>query len=706
MVDSKHPWKAWIYLLPAIVLLLIFTVWPIFNTVTTAFVYDEEYKPADIQVMNVGENGEEAYRFFYADKEGKLLYMNAVTNEDGSVHLAYTDKADTDTGIFRYNSDYGTWVVKVGEKQYFIGAKDGTDAMLFECNEANKDLLDKKEIYPGALLPKDAKDGNLPVFEEIDLNITYNFGVFKGVPEALRYVLDSGENGTINTTNDLNKAAELWTQKDLTGKNSGFMFFLEEYIGAPQYFLNIVVDEEGAATLEYTEGEGDYFTYKKNIGAWTCEVDGVSYYLGLNVEELLCVTPVDDINVENAPAPATMYMHRGSGSEAKPTTDLLDGYTYRVGAHRAAEGTQTYLTTGASFTDGLMLTDDKLNGESFSKFGFNNFVTVLTDSGSDFLVCLRNTFLLTIITVPISTVLALLIAVALNSIKPLQRLLQTIFFLPYVTNSIAIGMVFAAMFNIVGLNSTQESVGIINNILLGCVDLADAVINPFIYLINNILSVFEVGLSYNVAADIGNAVVNVFIFVINAIISGYNLIIGLLPDFFAPLQFGLIDYNILGEKINWINAGAPEWSTFATLVIYIVWNALPFKILILLGGLQSINKQYYDAAKIDSTPKWRVLTRITVPLLSPMLTYTIITSFIGGFKEYSSVVGILGDNRTVIGGAGPAAGNMNTIVGHIQNHLEISRDYGLAGAAALMLFAIIFVVTMINLQISKKNTHY
>ena len=167
---------------------------------------------------------------------------------------------------------------------------------------------------------------------------------------------------------------------------------------------------------------------------------------------------------------------------------------------------------------------------------------------------------------------------------------------------------------------------------------------------------------------------------------------------------GIIN-NILGvfgvERINWINYGAEAWASFTALIVYIVWNALPFKILILLGGLQSINKQYYDAAKIDSTPKWRVLTKITVPLLSPMLTYTVITSFIGGFKEYSSVVGIFGEQKSVAGGA-----NMNTIVGHIQNHLTKTRDYGLAGAAALMLFVIIFVVTMINLRISKKNTHY
>jgi multiple sugar transport system permease protein len=365
--------------------------------------------------------------------------------------------------------------------------------------------------------------------------------------------------------------------------------------------------------------------YNEANKAWVCTINGTEYYLGLDGANHIAVFPLADIKAENAPSPAAMFMHRGEASEAAETIYLSEDDAYRIGAHRAANGTQTYVTTGNSNINGLMLTEDVVNGEVFSKFGINNFTYVLTSKGSDFMVCLKNTLILTVITVPISTILALLIAVALNSIKPLQRLLQTIFFLPYVTNSIAIGMVFAAMFNIVGINSTSESVGIINNIL----------------------GVFGV------------------------------------------------------ERINWINSGAESWASFTALIIYIVWNALPFKILILLGGLQSINKQYYDAAKIDSTPKWRGLTRITVPLLSPMLTYTVITSFIGGFKEYSSVVGIFGEEKAVAGGA-----NMNTIVGHIQNHLIKTRDYGLAGAAALMLFVIIFIVTMINLRISKKSTHY
>ena len=261
------------------------------------------------------------------------------------------------------------------------------------------------------------------------------------------------------------------------------------------------------------------------------------------------------------------------------------------------------------------------NGAVFS-FGIGNFVKVI--EYKRFLQCLKNTVLLCALTVPISTLLALLIAVALNSIKRFQKALQTIFFLPYVTNSIAIGMVFEAMFNIVGFGTNNPSFGIINNVL------------------------------------------------------------GL---------FGV-------DPINWINAGSGYWANMAVLVVYIVWNALPFKILILLGGLQGINKQYYEAARVDGTPKWRVLTRITVPLLSPMLAYTVITSFIGGFKEYSSIVGIFGEKM------GPSSDpySLDTMVGFI--YRSLSNQEGTASAAALILFGIIFIVTMINLSVSKKTTHY
>ena len=83
-----------------------------------------------------------------------------------------------------------------------------------------------------------------------------------------------------------------------------------------------------------------------------------------------------------------------------------------------------------------------------------------------------------------------------------------------------------------------------------------------------------------------------------------------------------------------------------------------------------------------------------------MIVYVVITGFIGGFKEYTSIVGIFGD------GMGPAGndGVMNTMVGLIYDY--INSNQGLASAGALILFAIIFVVTLINLGVSKKKTHY
>lgn len=268
-----------------------------------------------------------------------------------------------------------------------------------------------------------------------------------------------------------------------------------------------------------------------------------------------------------------------------------------------------------------------VGGETF-KFGIGNFVKVI--QYQRFLNCLKNTVLLCIWTVPISTFLALLIAVGLNSIKRFQKILQTIFFLPYVTNSIAIGMVFAAMFNIVGSffgteNEIVVTAGIINNII----------------------------------------------------------------EFFG------------GTAVNWINAGSSYTANMAVMIVYIVWNALPFKILVLLGGLQSINRQYYDAARIDGTSRRRIFTRITVPLLSPMLAYVVITGFIGGFKEYTSIVGIFGETM----GPPDDAGRLNTMVGFIYDALK-TNSQGRASAAALILFAIILVVTLINMQVSKKRVHY
>ena len=243
--------------------------------------------------------------------------------------------------------------------------------------------------------------------------------------------------------------------------------------------------------------------------------------------------------------------------------------------------------------------------------GLYNYSYVLHDPY--FLSALKNTFILVIITVPLSTVLALLISLALSSIKKLQELFQTIYFLPYVTNTLAVGLVFMILFK-----KTPYSDGLINLLL-----------------------------------------------------------------------------NVLGmNSIDFIEG--PYWAKMFVLCFYTVWIVLPFKILILTSALASVNKDYYNVAKIDGTSRTRVFFKITLPMILPMVFYLIITGFIGAFKAYSDVVAIFGTDLNAAG--------MNTIVGYIYDMLYgTSGGYpSFASAAAIILFVIVLTITVINLMVSRR----
>ena len=253
--------------------------------------------------------------------------------------------------------------------------------------------------------------------------------------------------------------------------------------------------------------------------------------------------------------------------------------------------------------------------QSYYGIGLYNFSYVLHDPY--FIQALKNTFILVFITVPLSTILALLISLALSSIKKLREAFETIYFLPYVTNTLAVGLVFMILFK-----PTAYSNG----------------------LINMLLSLFGMG----------------------------------------PIDF--ID--------------GPYWAKMLVLCIYTIWVVLPFKILVLTGALASVNREYYDAARVDGTGKIRTFFKITLPLISPILFYLVITGFIGAFKAYSDAVALFGTNLNVA--------EMNTLVGYIYDMLYgASGGYpSYASAAAVILFAIVLTITCINLLISRKHVHY
>ena len=244
--------------------------------------------------------------------------------------------------------------------------------------------------------------------------------------------------------------------------------------------------------------------------------------------------------------------------------------------------------------------------------GFYNFSYVLHDPY--FLQALKNTFILVAVTVPLSTGLALLVSLALSSIRKLRHLFQTVFFLPYVTNTLAVGLVFMILFK-----KTEYTDGMVN----------------------------------------------------------------------------LLIHMFGGPTVDFIDG--PYWAKMLVLCFYTVWIVLPFKILILTSALASVNDEYYKAARLDGAGKARIFFKITLPSILPMLLYLIITGFIGAFKAYSDSVALFGTNLNAAG--------MNTIVGYVYDMLygEGGGYPSYASAAALILFAIVLTITVINLLVSRRR---
>ena len=253
--------------------------------------------------------------------------------------------------------------------------------------------------------------------------------------------------------------------------------------------------------------------------------------------------------------------------------------------------------------------------QTYFGVGLYNYSYVLHDPY--FLQAVKNTFLLVIITVPLSTGLALVISLALSSIRPLRDLFQTIYFLPYVTNTLAVGLVFMILFQ-----KTEYTDGLIN----------------------------------------------------------------LMIQWFG------------GSSVDFIEG--PYWAKMFVLCFYTIWVVMPFKILILTSALASVNPDYYKAARVDGTSKGRIFLRITLPMISPMVFYLVVTGFIGAFKAYSDAVALFGTDLNAAG--------MNTIVGYVYDMLygDSGGFPSYASAAAIILFAIVLTITCINLLVSKKHVHY
>ena len=261
------------------------------------------------------------------------------------------------------------------------------------------------------------------------------------------------------------------------------------------------------------------------------------------------------------------------------------------------------------------------------RMGFYESYVYLTDTGKGlglasfayvlkvpaFRLALRNTLIIVAVGVPITIVLALGSALFINSLRKGRGVFQTIYFLPYVTSTIAIGLVFRWLFH--------------------------------------------------------------------------------------------SDYGYINYFLSFLGVAPQKWLTapnltIVSVTIFTVWNGLAFKIVLFLAGLQKIDPQYYQAARIDGTPPHRVFFRITMPLLSSTFWMVVIISVIHAFKTYNEVYSLFGGN-----GAGPGNSAI-TVVYYIYDMFFNRSQVHYASAAAIIFLVIVLTLTALQKWVSRRLVHY
>jgi len=252
----------------------------------------------------------------------------------------------------------------------------------------------------------------------------------------------------------------------------------------------------------------------------------------------------------------------------------------------------------------------KLLTGAYTGFGLDNYAKVIADPY--FQNGVRNTLIYAVTVVPISTILSLLFATLLNQKIKGIGFFQTLYFLPMVTSSLAVGLAWKLMFN--------ESFGVINSFL----------------------GVFGLG----------------------------------------PYKW-LIDPNM----------------NIYTLIIFGIWNMMPMTIILLLSGLQNIDPMYATAARVDGASTSKIFFRITVPLLAPTIGLTMILNTISSFKVYGQLFSLFNGRPGI-------ARNLYTAVYYIYDQFYNNWKLGKAAAASMLLFIVIFAITMIQKRLQKRWSYY
>lgn len=160
------------------------------------------------------------------------------------------------------------------------------------------------------------------------------------------------------------------------------------------------------------------------------------------------------------------------------------------------------------------------------------------------------------------------------------------------------------------------------------------------------------------------------------------------------------DYGFINYILGFINVGPinflddPKMSMF-TLIIFGIWSGLAFNIIILISGLRNVDKNYYKVADMFGATKTEQFFRITLPQMIPIITFLLMINFINAFKVYAQVFAIFKGKAGI-------ADSATTAVFYIFNKFYVEYRYGQGMAAAVILFILILIFTMIQNYVLKK----
>lgn len=164
-------------------------------------------------------------------------------------------------------------------------------------------------------------------------------------------------------------------------------------------------------------------------------------------------------------------------------------------------------------------------------------------------------------------------------------------------------------------------------------------------------------------------------------------------------QYGLVNYGLAQLGIS-----GPAWlfepaTAVWAMVITSIWKDVGYIALLYLGGLQSISESYYEAARIDGASRWRMLRNITLPLLTPTMFFVVITLLINYFQVFEQVwLMPMRDSA--------ADRQVEVIVTEVVKNAFSYNRMGYASAMSWVLFALIFLITFVQLRLQKRWVYY